>query len=232
MAEEETEGEPWKPKTGLGKKVKAGEITSIDEIIDEGLNIREARIVDELLPDLEEEFILIGQSKGKFGGGQRTLYKSTVKKTAEGNVMKFMAMAVVGNRNGYVGVGLGSSKETVPAREKAIRNAKKSIMRIRRGCGSWECGCQDPHSIPFKTQGRSGSVKLILKPAPKGIGLCVAEPCKIILRLAGITDIWSEARGQTGTRINLVKACFKALKNSSRIKIEDTKAKGIIEGAK
>lgn len=231
MAKEEEEnlGETWEPKTRLGRKVKTGEITEIDEILDKGLPIREQEIVDMLLPEIEEEFILIGQAKGKFGGGQRRLYKATIKKTAEGNVMKFIAMAVVGNRDGYVGVGLGASKETVPAREKATRNAKKNLIRVKRGCGSWECGCEEPHSIPFETEGRTGSVRVKLKPAPKGIGLCIAEPCKTLLKLAGIEDVWSKTLGQTGTRVNLIKACFNALKNLSKTKTE-RKSKKITVG--
>ena len=55
----------------------------------------------------------------------------------------------MGNKNGVIGVGYGKSKETVPAREKAFRNAKLNIFKIRRGCGSWECMCGEPHSIPF-----------------------------------------------------------------------------------
>lgn len=228
---EERDMEGWEPKTGLGKKVKAGEITDIDEILDEGKVIREKEIVEMLLPDLEEEFILIGQGKGKFGGGERRLYKSTIKKTAEGNIMKFITMAVVGNRDGYVGIGVGSSKETVPAREKAVRNAKKNLIRIKRGCGSWECGCEDPHSIPFKTKGRSGSVRMVLKPAPKGIGLCIPDACKIVLELAGIKDIWSKTLGQTGTRMNLVKACFNALKELGKTKVEGKRANVVVKGS-
>ena len=73
------------------------------------------------------------------------------KKTKEGNKPKFATIAVIGNKNGYVGLGYGKAKETVPAREKAIRNAKLSIMKIRRGCGSWECGCKEPHSLTFQS---------------------------------------------------------------------------------
>jgi len=111
----------WIPKTEFGRKVKSGEIKDIDEILDKGGKILEAEIVDALLPDLEYELITIGQSKGKFGGGKRSIWKQTQKKTKEGNKPKFATVAVVGNRKGYVGIGYGKAKETVPAREKAIR---------------------------------------------------------------------------------------------------------------
>src|SRR3989344_376532 len=87
----------WNPKTGIGKKIKNGEINDIDEILDSGLKILEAEIVDALIPDLTTDLLLIGQSKGKFGGGQRRVFKQTQKKTQEGNKPKFAAYAIVGN---------------------------------------------------------------------------------------------------------------------------------------
>ena len=128
----EFDKEAWKPKTELGRKVKSGEIKDIDEILDTGKVILEAEIVDVLLPGLENELLLVGQSKGKFGGGSRRIFRQTQKKTREGNKPKFATVAVVGNGNGYVGVGHGKSKETVPAREKSLRNAKLSIFKIKR----------------------------------------------------------------------------------------------------
>ncbi|MCW1300905.1 MAG: 30S ribosomal protein S5 [Candidatus Nanoarchaeia archaeon] len=208
----------WIPKTEIGRLVKEGKIRNIDEILARGIRIKEVEIVDTLLPNLEYDFLLIGQAKGKFGGGRRKIFRVTQRKTAEGSVSKFTCAAVVGNRDGYVGVGLGSGRESVIAREKALRNAKLNIIKVKRGCGSWECGCGREHSIPFKTEGKVGSVRVILKPAPRGLGLCIGEECKRILELAGIKDVWSQTFGETRTRINLIFACFEALKNLSRIK--------------
>ena len=109
---------------------------------------------------LKNDLLLIGQSKGKFGGGARRIFKQTQKKTPEGNKPSFACAAVVGNEDGYVGVGSGKSKDTVPAREKAIRRAKLNLFKIRRGCGSWECNCKTHHSIPFETEGKCGSVSI------------------------------------------------------------------------
>lgn len=224
----------WVPKTELGKKVKAGEIKNINEILDNALNIKEVNIVDALLPDLAVELLLVGQAKGKFGGGQRRIFRQTQKKTAEGNKPHFSAVAVVGNKDGYVGVGTGKAKETVPAREKAYRNAKLNIIKIRRGCGSWQCNCKTPHSIPFKVKGKAGSVELELMPAPKGTGLCVENEVKKILALAGIKDVWSRSSGTTTTKFNVVFACFDALKQLMKTKIKDihNEKLGICEGAK
>jgi len=214
----EKELESWVPKTELGKKVKSGEITDLNELIQSGTPILEPQIVDKLIPDLETEFLTVGQSKGKFGGGKGSIWKQTQKKTKETNIMKFSAFVAVGNKKGILGIGYGSAKETLPARTKAIRNAKLNLISIKTGCGSWACGCGDLHSIPFKVSGGCGSVKMELMPAPKGAGLVIDNKCKIILELAGLKDIYSKTKGQTRTRINLFRACFEALKNINKVR--------------
>ncbi len=222
----------WSPKTELGRRVKSGDIKKIDEIIDNGLTLLEPEIIEILLPDTEMDLLLIGQSKGKFGGGQRRVFKQTQKKTQEGNKPKFATVGVIGNKDGYIGIGYGKSKETVPAREKAMRNAKLNLIKIRRGCGSWECNCNEPHSIPFKVYGKCGSVEITLIPAPKGTGLKVEKECQKILRLAGIKDIWSMTLGKTGTKINLIYACMRALRNLMETKVDSSTSSrlGIVEG--
>lgn len=222
----------WKPRTEIGRRVHSQEIIDIDEILDNGLKIIEPEIVDVLVKGLETDLLLIGQAKGKFGGGQRRVFKQTQKKTPEGNKPRFATYAVVGNRNGYVGIGYGKSKETVPAREKAFRNAKISIIKIRRGCGSWECACKEPHSIPFAVEGKTGSSTIRLMPAPKGTGLKVESECQKILALAGIKDIRSHTLGQTRTTTNLIMACMMALRQLMLTKVqpEHVKQLGVMEG--
>jgi small subunit ribosomal protein S5 len=74
------------------------------------------------------------------------------------------------------------------------------------------------------------TIKLI--PAPRGTGLCIENECKKILGIAGIKDVWSQTFGKTGTKINLVNACFEALKKLSEIKTQpaDIDSLGIKEG--
>jgi len=224
--------EAWRPKTELGKKIKAGEIVDIATIMDKGSKILEPGIVDALLPDLESELLEIGQSKGKFGGGKSSIWRQTQKKSKEGNKPSFSTVSVVGNKNGYVGLGKGKAKETVPAREKATRNAKLNLIKVKRGCGSWECGCGESHSIPFKVEGKCGSVIVVLRPAPKGVGLCAEKECQKILRMAGIKDVYQKSFGQTKTKLNFVKACIKAVENLAKIKVKEDYCKkaGIIGG--
>src|SRR3989344_9263807 len=77
---EEFSMESWDPKTKLGKRVKDGKIKNIDEILDKREKILEPEIVDSLLT-LKKDLILIGQAKGKFGGGKRRAWKQTQRKT-------------------------------------------------------------------------------------------------------------------------------------------------------
>ncbi len=225
--------EGWTPISELGKKVKAGEIKTLDEILNKGIRIMEAEIVDCLVANLPSDLLMIGQSKGKFGGGKRTIWRQTQRKTMEGNKPSFAAMSVIGNRDGLLGLGMGKSKETVPAREKAVRNSKLNMIQIRRGCGSWECNCKEPHSVPVKATGKVGSVAVTLMPAPKGTGIVAEKEIAKLINLAGIKDVYSSSAGHTATKLNLIKACFEALKNLGRVKLKerDYKNLGVKEGS-
>ncbi|HLC87417.1 MAG TPA: 30S ribosomal protein S5 [Candidatus Nanoarchaeia archaeon] len=200
----------WVPKTKLGNDVKNGKIKNIDEILDKGLKILEPEIIDSLI-NLESDLISIGQAKGKFGGGKRRAWRQTQRKTKEGNVPTFSAMAVVGDGNGHVGVGSGRAKETLPARDKAIRKAKLGIIRVRRECAAFDCDCSQPHTVPFEVSGKAGSVRVTLIPAPQGTGLVAANELKKVLKLVGIKDVYSKTFGKKRTSFNFVKACMDAL---------------------
>jgi len=206
--------ESWIPKTKLGEEVKAKKIRSIDEILIKDRKILEPQIVDSLLT-LESDLISIGQSKGKFGGGKRRAWKQTQRKTEEGNVPTFSAMAVVGDKNGHVGAGMGRATETLPARDKAIRKAKLNVIKLTRGCASFDCDCSEEHTVPFKVRGGAGSVRVELIPAPQGTGLVVAGELKKVLKLAGIKDVYSKTFGKKKTTFNLVKACIDALEKTN-----------------
>ena len=206
--------EAWEPKTKLGKEVKDGKIKNIDEILNEGKKILEAEISDYLL-NLKSDLISIGQSKGKFGGGKRRAWRQTQRKTEEGNVPTFSAMAIVGDENGHVGFGYGNSMETLPARDKALRKAKLNIIKVTRSCSGFDCDCSELHTVPFKVTGKSGSVRITLIPAPQGTGLVVAKELKKVLKLAGIKDVYSKSFGKVRTSFNLIKACFDALEKTN-----------------
>jgi len=218
MNGKEDSSRDWIPKTDLGSRVLKGEFKSLGELLKKGLVILEPEIVDALVPDLKQEVIFIGGSPGKGGGIRRTATKRTARMHKSGRRFKLTAIVVIGDERGIVGLGKASSREHRTAMEKATMAAKLNVIRTRKGCGSWECGCGGEHSIPFKTAAKEGSVKVELLPAPKGVGIVASQAPKKILTLAGIKDVWVKTSGQTRTRGNLACAVFKALKNLNRTK--------------
>lgn len=191
--------ETWIPRTKLGKMILEGEISSMEELFMEGLKIREPEIVNTLLPDLQEEVINIGLVQ---------------KQTDAGEKSQFRAIVVVGNRDGYVGLGSGKASQVRSAIEKAAVDARLKITPVRRGCGCWECGCGKPHSIPFQISGSCGGVEVVLIPGPRGLGIVASEAAKIILGLAGVKDCWTNSYGSTKTVPSFAFAIFDALKKT------------------
>jgi small subunit ribosomal protein S5 len=213
----------WIPRTELGRQVMNGEIT-LEEIFLKGRKISEPEIVDKLIPNLQNEIIFIGGSPGKGGGIRRTPTRRTSRMHRSGRRYRVQAMVVVGNGDGYVGIGVAGAIENRDAIDKATEAAKLNIIPVRRGCGSWECACGQKHSVPVEAQGKSGSVRVVLVPAPKGIGLCINDEAKKILRLAGVRDVWSKCFGESKTRNNYAYAIFDAFKRMNRMKIEAKEA--------
>ena len=208
----------WIPKTDLGNKVLKGHVKSLEDILAKGEVILEPEIVDALVPDIRQEIIYIGGSPGKGGGIKRTATKRTARMHKSGRRFNLSALIVVGDEKGIVGLGKGKSREHRIAIEKATKQAKLNVIRVRKGCGNWECACGTGHSIPFRTEAKYGSVTVKLLPAPKGVGIVADNSSKKLLKLAGIKDIWVKTLGNTGARQNLIYAGFIALKNLNSTK--------------
>ncbi len=208
---------PWVPKTELGRKVAAGEITSMSEALASGLPLRESPIVDKLLPNLHDEVLDVNMVQRMTDSGRR---------------FKFAVTVVVGNGDGFVGLGRAKGREVGPTIRRAIDRAKLEIVEVFRGCGSWECGCGRPHTLPFLASGRAGSVVVSFKPAPRGVGLAVGDVAKPVLRFAGFTDAWGFTEGHTKTTVNYAQAAYTALVALSELKVppDDAARLKIIRG--
>lgn len=193
----------WVPKTRLGKLVAEGKIKTMEEAFETGLPIKESEIVDALIPDLVDEVLDINMVQRMTDSGRRVKFRTTV---------------VVGNGNGYVGLAEGKDVQVGPAIRKAIEAAKKNIINVNRGCGSWECGCGLSHTVPTQVEGKAGSLTVVLKPAPRGLGLAVGGPAKKVLEMAGYKDVWSRTEGETRTTINFALATFNALKATNTVR--------------
>lgn len=189
----------WIPKTKLGKMVQSGQVLSLDEVFTQGLRVMEPEIVDVLLPDLKQEVLGIGFVQ---------------KQTDAGEKSRFKAVVAVGNNNGYLGVGDGKAKQVRTGIDKATIQAKLNVIPVRRGCGSWECGCGRPHSLPFRVAGKCGSVRVDVIPGPRGLGLVGGEIIKTVLTLAGVRDCWTRTYGSTSTLASTALAVYDALRNT------------------
>ena len=197
--------EMWQPRTLLGQKVKNGEITTLEDALETGKPILEPEIVDVLLGDIESETLQI---------------KSTQRVTDSGKRTKFRVVSVIGDKKGHVGIGVGKSDELKPAMDYTIRDAKKNVIAIKMGCGSWECKCNVRHSVVFNTSGKEGSTIVRLKPAPRGLGLASNMVVKKVLSMAGVKDIWSSMQGGRNV-YNMAVATIKALDGMNTIKPRD-----------
>lgn len=194
----------WIPITRLGKLVADGQITTMEAALDSGLPIREPQIIDTLIPDIVDEVIDINMVQRMTDSGRR---------------VKFRAAVIVGNSDGFIGYGQGKDVQVGNAIVKAIKDAKLNIVNIKRGCGSWECVCGAPHTVPFEVTGKAGSVIVVLKPAPRGLGIAAGDTAKKVMTLAGIKDVWTRTSGQTTTTLNFAKATFNALEKTCTMRI-------------
>ena len=193
----------WIPKTTIGRRVKAGEITSIEEIYEMGKPLLEDGIANHLLPGLAEETLDI---------------MNTQRMTQNGRKAQFRAIVLVGDKNGHVGIGAGKSEEVRPAIEAAARSAKCNIICVPLGCGSWECGCKTRHSLPIRVIGKNGSVEVTIKPGPRGLGVAANPVVRKVLQLAGVKDAWSFSRGHTENVYNMAMATTHALDSLNKMR--------------
>ncbi len=189
----------WKPRTKLGVLVSTNKITAMDQVFENGYRIQEPEIVRMLLPNIRSEVVHVGIVQ---------------KQTDAGELTRFSAIVACGNENGWFGIGKGKASQMRIAIDKATNASVLNVIPIKLGCGSWECRCNQLHSVPFRVTGKGGSVKIEILPGPRGLGIVAGENIKNLLKLAGIKDAWTRTYGSTNTMSSTTKAIYSALRST------------------
>ncbi|MDE5767219.1 MAG: 30S ribosomal protein S5 [Malacoplasma sp.] len=127
--------------------------------------------------------------------------KKISKTTKGGRNMRFSALAVIGDRKGNVGFGLGKSIEVPVAIRKALKSAKNNMYKIKMNKN---------FTLYHEVVGKHGAGKVLIKPAPKGTGVIAGGPIKVVLELCGFKDVYSKNLGRN-TSLNMVRATIKGL---------------------
>jgi len=119
---------------------------------------------------------------------------------AGGKRMRFRACVVIGDLKGKLGVGVRKGADVSMAIEKAVRAAKKNLIKVEIV----------NETIPHEVRVKFKSAKILIKPAPKGTGIIAGGPVRSALELSGINNIVAKMLG-SNNKINNVRAVIKAL---------------------
>ncbi|MGI6747393.1 MAG: 30S ribosomal protein S5 [Anaerovoracaceae bacterium] len=119
-----------------------------------------------------------------------------------GRNFRFSVTVVVGNGEGYVGVGLGKAQEIPEAVRKAIEDAKKKLIYVPM-VGT---------TVPHRTIGTYGAGKVLIMPAAPGTGVIAGSAVRMVLELAGLKDVRAKSIGSNNSG-NMASATIEGLKN-------------------
>lgn len=126
---------------------------------------------------------------------------------AGGRRFSFSVAMVTGDKKGSVGVGIGKASDTALAIEKAFRDAKRSMVTIKR---------TEDGSIPYDVEAKYTSSHVLLRPA-KGKGLVAGSSVRTVLELAGIKDVSGKLLSRSKNQLNNARATIEALKQFGTI---------------
>ena len=137
---------------------------------------------------------------------ERVVYIHRVSKTVKGGRrMSLLALVVVGDGKGNVGVGMGKSAEVPLAIQKGVEDAKKNMFHVP---------VTEHGTIPHDVEGHYGAGRVLIKPAIEGTGVIAGGPVRPLFELAGITNVLSKSLG-TNNALNIIKAAADGLQQLS-----------------
>ncbi len=128
--------------------------------------------------------------------------RRTARVVAGGRRFSFRVSVVIGNKKGEVGVGVGKAVDTPSAIEKAIRDAKKNMVKLN---------LTKDFSIPHAVETKMASAKIIINPVSKGRGLVAGSSVRVVLDLAGVRSVNAKIITRGKNKLNIARAAIKAL---------------------
>jgi len=126
----------------------------------------------------------------------------TRKTVKGGRISSARVVVAIGDGKGRVGLGVGKALTVPDAINKAIKQARKNVIRIPL----------DGYTIPHEVQAQVGGAVILLKPASRGTGIIAGGATRQLIEVSGIRDILTKSLG-SGNVFNRAQACFKALQS-------------------
>lgn len=120
---------------------------------------------------------------------------------AGGRRFSFSVTVVIGDKKGRVGVGLGKGADTALAIDKAVRDAKKHMITVKRTKGN---------SIAHDVSIKNSSSTVTIVPSP-GRGVVAGSAMRIVLEYAGVTDVVAKILTRTKNKLTIARATVAAL---------------------
>ena len=120
--------------------------------------------------------------------------------TKGGKSMSFSALVAVGDKKGSVGIGFGKAREVPNAVSKAVKEAKRQLVKIPL------IGDTIPHEI----LGKYKAASILLRPAAPGTGIKAGVSARAVLELAGVKNILTKCFGRRNP-LNVAKATLSGL---------------------
>ena len=136
-----------------------------------------------------------------------------------GRQFGFAALTVVGDGNGRVGIGRGKSREVPLAIQKAMEDARRSMISVSVNDGT----------LQYAITSEYGAAKVYMQPASEGTGIIAGGPMRAVFEVVGINNVLAKSIGSTNP-INVIRATIKGLELMSSPKyVAEKRGKSIEE---